>query len=107
MDLEFGNYCLKRAERLLLGPKGPVELSARSFDILAMLLERPDEVTSKTELFDAVWARPSGGGEHSDRRAGPELAVVGSARLGRPNALFLEAIRILEGQAAPACETRA
>jgi TolB-like protein len=55
MDLEFGNYRLKRAERLLLGPKGPVELSARSFDILAMLLERPDEVIAKTELFDAVW----------------------------------------------------
>ena len=55
MDLEFGKYRLKRAERLLLGPEGPVELSARSFDILAMLLERPDDVISKTELFDAVW----------------------------------------------------
>jgi TolB-like protein len=55
MDLEFGDYRLKRAERLLLGPKGPVELSARSFDILAILLERPDEVIGKTELFDAVW----------------------------------------------------
>lgn len=55
MDVEFASYRLKRAERLLLGPKGPVELSARSFDILAMLLERPDEVIGKTELFDAVW----------------------------------------------------
>lgn len=55
MDLEFGSYRLKRAERLLLGPKGPVELSARSFDVLAMLLERPDKVVGKTELFDAVW----------------------------------------------------
>jgi TolB-like protein len=55
MDLEFGNYRLKRAERLLLGPEGPVELSARSFDILAMLLERPDDVIGKTELFNAAW----------------------------------------------------
>jgi len=55
MDLEFGNYRLKGAERLLLGPNGPLELSARSFDILAMLLGRPDEVIGKTELFDAVW----------------------------------------------------
>jgi TolB-like protein len=55
MDLEFGSYRLKRAERLLLGPKGPVELSARSFDILALLLARPEEVVGKTELFDAVW----------------------------------------------------
>ena len=55
MDLEFANYRLKRTERLLLGPNGPVELSARSFDILTLLLERPDEVVGKTELFDAVW----------------------------------------------------
>lgn len=55
MDVEFGNYRLKRAERLLLGPNGPVELSARSFDILSMLLDRPDDVVGKTELFDAVW----------------------------------------------------
>lgn len=55
MDLEFGNYRLKRAERLLLGPKGPVELSARSFDILAILLERPDEVIGKAQFFDAAW----------------------------------------------------
>jgi len=55
MDLEFGNYRLKRGKRLLIGPEGPVELSARSFDILAVLLDRPDEVIGKGELFDAVW----------------------------------------------------
>lgn len=55
MDLEFGTYRLKRAGRLLLGPNGPLELSARSFDILAVLLDRPDEVIGKTELFDKVW----------------------------------------------------
>ncbi|PZR00739.1 MAG: adenylate cyclase [Cereibacter sphaeroides] len=55
MDVDFGNYRLKRSERLLVGPKGPVELSARSFDILATLLDRPDEVIGKTEILDAVW----------------------------------------------------
>src|SRR6185295_977660 len=55
MDWEFGNYRLKRAERLLIGPEGPVELSARSFDILAALLAKPDEVVGKGDLFDAVW----------------------------------------------------
>ena len=55
MDLYFGNFRLKRTERLLLGPEGSMELSARSFDILAMLLERPDEVIGKAELLDAVW----------------------------------------------------
>lgn len=55
MDLQFGQYRLKRAERRLLGPNGPVDLSARSFDILALLLGRPDEVISKNELFNAAW----------------------------------------------------
>ena len=55
MDLQFGQYRLKRAERQLWGPEGRVELSARSFDILALLLARPDEVIGKSELFDAVW----------------------------------------------------
>ena len=55
MNIQFGNYRLKRAERLLLGPEGPVELSARSFDILVTLLDKPDEVVRKTELFDIVW----------------------------------------------------
>jgi TolB-like protein len=55
MDWEFGNYRLKRAERLLIGPEGPVELSARSFDILAALLAKPDEVVGKGDLFDTVW----------------------------------------------------
>lgn len=55
MDLQFGQYRLKSAERLLLGPNGSVDLSGRSFDILALLLGRPDEVIGKNELFDAVW----------------------------------------------------
>lgn len=55
MDLQFGNFRLNRSDRLLLGPNGPVELSARSFDILALLLARPDQVVGKTELFEAVW----------------------------------------------------
>ncbi len=55
MDLQFGQYQLRRAERQVLGPGGPVELSARSFDILAVLLGKPDQVIGKAELFDSVW----------------------------------------------------
>ena len=55
MDLQFGNYRLERAKRLLIGPDGPVELSARSFDILDTLLGKPDEVVGKADLFDTVW----------------------------------------------------
>ncbi len=55
MDVQFGPYQLMRQERQLLGPNGALELSGRSFDILALLLDRPDEVVGKTELFDVVW----------------------------------------------------
>lgn len=55
MDLEFGNYLLKRGDRLLIGPQGRIALSARSFDILVILLERPNDVVSKAELFDVAW----------------------------------------------------
>jgi len=55
MDLRFGDYRLKRQERQLVGPDGPVELSARSFDILQMLLAKPGELVDKSALLEAVW----------------------------------------------------
>lgn len=55
MDLEFGQYRLKRQERLVIGPTGPVELSSRSFDILTVLLDKPNEVIGKPVLLGAVW----------------------------------------------------
>jgi TolB-like protein len=55
MDLEFGQYRLKRQERLLFGPNGPVELSSRSFDILTVLLDKPNELIGKPALLDSVW----------------------------------------------------
>ena len=54
-DLAFGSFRLRRQERLLKGPDGPVELSARAFDLLVVLLEHPGEVVSKDALFAAVW----------------------------------------------------
>ena len=54
-DLAFGYFRLKRQERLLAGPDGPVELSARAFDLLVVLLDHPGEVISKDALFAAVW----------------------------------------------------
>ena len=54
-DLTFGSFRLKRQERRLEGPNGPVELSARAFDLLVVLLDHPGEVVSKDALFAAVW----------------------------------------------------
>ncbi len=53
--MRFAEYELRERERQLIGPDGPVELSSRSFDILALLLARPHETVDKTAIFDAVW----------------------------------------------------
>ena len=37
------------------GPDGPVDLGARSFDILCLLLDRPGEVVGKDEILARVW----------------------------------------------------
>lgn len=55
MDLQFGIYRLDNTGRRLLGPSGPLDLSARAYDILALLLSRPDAVVAKAEILDAVW----------------------------------------------------
>ncbi len=55
MDIRFGEYRVLRQERQLLGPSGAVDIGARSFDILLMLLERANSVVGKSELLDAVW----------------------------------------------------
>ena len=55
MDLQFGQYRLMCSQRRLLGPTGPLELSGRAFEILALLLSKPEGVISKDELFDKVW----------------------------------------------------
>ena len=55
MDLHFGGYRLLHRDRQVSGPDGPLNLSARSFDILAALLARPNELISKNDLFGAVW----------------------------------------------------
>jgi TolB-like protein len=55
MDVQFGPYRLSHQERLLFAPSGQIDLSGRSFDILSLLLSKPNEVIGKAELFDAVW----------------------------------------------------
>ena len=55
MDITFAGFCLKPREHVLIGPGGPVDLGARSFEILRYLIERPGELVAKSELFDAIW----------------------------------------------------
>jgi TolB-like protein len=55
LTLTFGSFVLHRQDRRLQGPDGAVELSARAFDLLCVLLDRAGDIVSKDALFDAVW----------------------------------------------------
>ena len=55
MDLRFADFTLRASERLLCGPEGEMELSARAIDILRIFLDRPGELIEKSTLFDLIW----------------------------------------------------
>jgi predicted ATPase/DNA-binding winged helix-turn-helix (wHTH) protein len=53
--LSFGPFNLLVGERLLTKEGAAVELGARAFDILLVLLSAPNEIVSKQELMSRVW----------------------------------------------------
>lgn len=53
--ISFGPFTLALGERLLLRQGMPVGLGTRSFDILAALATRPNEIVSKADLLAHVW----------------------------------------------------
>jgi predicted ATPase/DNA-binding winged helix-turn-helix (wHTH) protein len=53
--ISFGPFTLVASERLLMKAGAPVELGARTLDILIALVSRPNEVVSKRELLAQVW----------------------------------------------------
>ena len=55
MHVRFGPYRLRRQERCVEGLDGMVDLSARAFDLLCVLLDRAGDVVSKDAIFAAVW----------------------------------------------------
>ena len=54
-DIGFGVFVLSPTARTLTRDGERVALGGRSFDILAFLAARPNEVVSKDDLIDAVW----------------------------------------------------
>jgi predicted ATPase/DNA-binding winged helix-turn-helix (wHTH) protein len=54
-ELRFGPFRLSRRKRALDADTGPVALGGRAFDILAILLDRPNRLVTKNELLDLVW----------------------------------------------------
>jgi DNA-binding winged helix-turn-helix (wHTH) protein len=54
--ISFGPFTLVASERRLTRGGASIELSARAFDILVILLSRPNEIITKTELLAQAWA---------------------------------------------------
>ncbi len=52
----FGCCQLHREKRTVLGPNGSARLSARSFEVLSVLLSKPNKVFSKKDIICAVWS---------------------------------------------------
>jgi DNA-binding winged helix-turn-helix (wHTH) protein len=53
--LEFGRFRVLSRERRLLADGEPVELGARAFDILMVLVEADGSLVTKDELLRLVW----------------------------------------------------
>jgi len=54
-NLEFGRFQISIDRRELLAGGRVVELGAREFDLLLVLVEAPGSVISKDELMMRVW----------------------------------------------------
>jgi DNA-binding winged helix-turn-helix (wHTH) protein/TolB-like protein len=52
---EFGDFVLIPKERLLLAAGKPVRLTAKAFDLLAILVRRSGHLVSKDDLLREVW----------------------------------------------------
>lgn len=55
MAWRFGRFELRPLERRLLLDRQPVELGARAFDVLQVLVEQRERIVSRNELLDRVW----------------------------------------------------
>jgi DNA-binding winged helix-turn-helix (wHTH) protein len=53
--VSFGPFRLVASERLLTKDGAPVEVGARTLDVLIALVSRPNEVVSKRDLLARVW----------------------------------------------------
>ena len=53
--LEFGRFCVLLRRRKLLADGVPVELGARAFDLLLVLLEADGSLVTKEQLLSRVW----------------------------------------------------
>lgn len=52
---DFGRFRVDTARRLLLRDQRPVNLTAKVFDLLTLLLRQRERAVSRAELFQALW----------------------------------------------------
>jgi DNA-binding winged helix-turn-helix (wHTH) protein/tetratricopeptide (TPR) repeat protein len=56
----FGSYTLEPDERRILGEgASPIELTAKAFDLLLLLVSKAGQLVTKDEILDAVWPEVS------------------------------------------------
>jgi DNA-binding winged helix-turn-helix (wHTH) protein/tetratricopeptide (TPR) repeat protein/TolB-like protein len=55
MPLRFDRFTLDERQRVLLRDGKIVRLTPKAFDLLELLVSRPNEVVSKAELVDRIW----------------------------------------------------
>jgi adenylate cyclase len=53
--VRLGEFTLDTGRASLRGPAGTVELRNKSFEVLCYLIDHPNQVVTKEELFAAVW----------------------------------------------------
>lgn len=53
----FASFVLDHGRHRLSGPGGEIDLRPKSFDVLALLVERAGLVVTKAEMIEAVWPR--------------------------------------------------
>ena len=54
-NVRFGRFELRLSQRQLLADGQPVNVGARAFDLLQVLVEKRDRVVGRDELLDLVW----------------------------------------------------
>jgi DNA-binding response OmpR family regulator len=52
---QLGGFAIDEDARTVVGPKGPVELTKKEFDLLVCLLLAGDAVLSRDEILDRAW----------------------------------------------------
>src|ERR1017187_4419898 len=57
---KFGPYTLEPDERRILGDgNATIELTAKAFDLLVLLVSKAEQLVTKDEILDAVWPEVS------------------------------------------------